>query len=143
MDDTILIGAASVKEAREFKRILQIYEAASHQKINLNKTNIYFFNTPDFSKEMIKRIIKCEEAKLPTKYLGMSLFLRRVKEFWNGVIEKLENKMIGWKNALLNHARRLQLIKTILQSILVYLANIFPISQLVSKKIDQICRKFL
>lgn len=40
MDDTILFSRATVEEAAELKRVLQDYEGASRQKINLDKTEV-------------------------------------------------------------------------------------------------------
>lgn len=48
VDDTILIGKANIEEDRIMKFILDKYEKASSQKINYNKTNIYFSNTPQW-----------------------------------------------------------------------------------------------
>ena len=46
VDDTGLIGLATINEARNFRMILDTYLKASRQKINEGKSSIYFFNTP-------------------------------------------------------------------------------------------------
>ena len=46
VDDTGLMGLATINEARNFRMILDTYLKASRQKINEGKSSIYFFNTP-------------------------------------------------------------------------------------------------
>ncbi len=46
VDDTGLLGRARISEAVNIKKALDIYLKALGQKINDNKSSIYFFNTP-------------------------------------------------------------------------------------------------
>eukprot|EP00253_Pinus_taeda_P034305 PITA_34305 len=45
VDDTMLHGSPTVKEARGYKRILNLFSEASDMEINLSKSTIFFFNT--------------------------------------------------------------------------------------------------
>ena len=46
VDDTALMGMATIREASNMCRVLDIYLAASGQLINEGKSSIFFFNTP-------------------------------------------------------------------------------------------------
>ena len=46
VDDTGLMGLATINEARNLRWILDTYLKASGQHINEGKSSIYFFNTP-------------------------------------------------------------------------------------------------
>ena len=46
MDDTALMGMATIREASNMRRVLDVYLAASGQLINEGKSSIFFFNTP-------------------------------------------------------------------------------------------------
>ena len=46
MDDTTLMGMATIREASNMRRVLDVYLAASGQLINEGKYSIFFFNTP-------------------------------------------------------------------------------------------------
>lgn len=46
VDDTIIMGKAFIVEARNFLKILQLYEEASQQKINFDKSKLFFTHTP-------------------------------------------------------------------------------------------------
>lgn len=46
MDETFLSGESSMGEARAWKSMLEIYAVNAGQKINLDKSKVFFFNTP-------------------------------------------------------------------------------------------------
>lgn len=94
-----------------------------------------------------KRIINflgCNIGELPAKYLGMPLFMGILKvNFWDGVLNKIDNKLVGYKGKLLTYATMLLLTKNTLCSIPLYSACIFKMSMAVANDVDAKCRKFL
>ena len=46
VDDTIMGGEASIKEANEMKYIFDVYSRGSGQLINWDKSSIFFINSP-------------------------------------------------------------------------------------------------
>lgn len=44
VDDTFFIGREKREEAIKFKKILNLYKRASHQKVNIQKTKFYLLN---------------------------------------------------------------------------------------------------
>ena len=75
VDDSIVMGEAFVRNARNIKKALEDYGHASGQIINWNKSVIYFINVNDNRKNKIKRIIGCQIGTLLGSYLGLSLYL--------------------------------------------------------------------
>lgn len=95
-------------------------------------------------KKKISKIWDYSELAPPISYLGMLFFVERLKiQFCNSLIHEIQNKLIGWKEKTLNYTRRLTLIKTILQSIPIYLAMVFKVPIYVCNKIDQIFIRFI
>jgi len=45
VDDTLIIGKAYVVEAKNYMKILQLYEVASQQKVNFDKSKTFFIHT--------------------------------------------------------------------------------------------------
>lgn len=126
MDDTILIGKASIREAQIMKTILDKYERASDQKVNYDKIS-----------NQISQIFQCQLGSLLSTYLGMPLFEGCIQiTFWHKVMDILKNKMAGWKEFLLILAGKIQHAKASLQRILVYTASIFKIPSLVANRND-------
>ncbi|XP_057831111.2 uncharacterized protein LOC131041899 [Cryptomeria japonica] len=58
VDDTTLMGLARIREAESFRYTLDIYIAASGQKVNEHKFSIFFFNTPQTIQRRIADILQ-------------------------------------------------------------------------------------
>jgi len=58
-------------------------------------------------------------------------------------LEKIKNKLSGWKEKVLSYAGKLLLIKHTLIGMSIDSALIFKIPSIVCIKIDHICRRFL
>lgn len=111
----MLIGKDSIKEEKMFMGILVLYKKASDQEVHFEETNIFFFNTALESQIKITHIFKCKTSELPSIYLYMLLFVGQIKKaFWDNIIDKIKSKFSSWKEAMLSHACKLQLIKTTL-----------------------------
>ena len=68
VDDTMLMGVSSVREVRAIKGMLEIYKRASGLKVNKDKSQIYYFNTPPITWWNINRILEFAEGSLLSKY---------------------------------------------------------------------------
>ena len=81
LDDSIVMGEALVRNARNIKRALEDYGQASGQIINWNKSVIYFINVNVSRQNKIKNIMRCEIGSLPSSCLGLPLGLDPPKSF--------------------------------------------------------------
>ena len=91
VDDTMLMGLSTVKEAHGIKEGLDTFLEASGLEINKTKSQVYFFNTPKITRRNILRIIGFSEGELPSKYLGAplaELTIRKVS--WKEILDKLK-----------------------------------------------------
>ena len=73
MDNTMLMGRPSVQEERDFKRCLTIFAKDLGLKVNPEKSQIFFFNTPGVTQRNIIRILGFSMGSLPSKYIGPHL----------------------------------------------------------------------
>lgn len=73
MDDTRLMDMARISEAINIRKAFDIYFKALGQKINDDKSSIYFFNTPQLIHNRITRILRFQIGSLPLMYLGFPL----------------------------------------------------------------------
>lgn len=79
-DDSLLFGSATIPEARVVVDILQKYELASGQKINLAKSSIYFSKSVDeSSREDLCGVFGVGSMVQSDKYLGMPYLVGRLK----------------------------------------------------------------
>lgn len=90
-------------DTRAFKLGLQAYKRAINQRINLEKSSIFFINTPERLQRRINREIEIPIRPLLTSYLGMSLFVGNMsKDLWNSIMDMIQRKLAGWKGLLLS-----------------------------------------
>ena len=106
---------------------MEIYEHASGQKINREKTFLSFSrNTTQDLQEEIKQRFGAEVIQQHETYLGLpSLVGRSKKNTFHALKEILDNKLSGWKEKMLSQARKEILIKVVAQAIPAYTMSVF------------------
>lgn len=118
VDDTMLQGIPTVKEALAYNQILKEFSMATGMEVNLSKSNIFFLNTNISIQRNISRILGFQKDSLATKYLGILLIARPMhKSIWELVLNKLHDRVKKSTLRVLNLAGRLVLKKAVLQSI--------------------------
>ena len=144
MDDTLLHGMPTVKEAEAYKQILDEFGEDSGAEINQSKSMIFFFNTNPTIQRNLANILGFECKSIPTKYLGIPLIDKAYKlSTWEGIVNKLQNRVKNWTYRSLNLARRLILTKSILQAIPAFMMSVFLAPKGILQKIRTIQREFL
>ena len=73
VDGTMLMGHPSIQEARAYKTSLVTFSKASGLEVNLEKSQISFFNTLLITQRNIGIILGFQKGMLPTKYMGVLL----------------------------------------------------------------------
>eukprot|EP00253_Pinus_taeda_P035878 PITA_35878 len=107
VDDTMLQGIPTVKEALAYKQILSDFAMASGMEVNLSKSKIFFFNTNIAIQRNISRILGFQRDSLPLNYLGVPLTAKPLhKNIWEPLINKLQDKTRKWTTRYLNLAGR-------------------------------------
>lgn len=123
--------------------ILNIFAAATGLTTNMQKTELY--------------PIRCEEVDLtflansgrtlstfPCKYLGLPLNIRRpTRATMQPLVEKIANRLPGWKTEFMSCPGRELLIKSVMTSMPTYFMTIFKLSKWAIKAIDRFRRSFL
>ena len=80
-DDSLLFCKASIAECQTIKEILSSYELASGQKVNYDKTAIFFSkNTPMDMREEIRLYLNATSDEPIEKYLGLPPNIGRGKK---------------------------------------------------------------
>eukprot|EP00253_Pinus_taeda_P008568 PITA_08568 len=144
VDDTMLHGTPTMKEATAYKDILHLFSKASGMEINFAKSTIFFFNTHQAVQSHLSRLLGFRIGSLPSRYLGAPLTLKPwQKNHWEKILANMERRCKHWTNRALNFAGRLVLTKAILQAIPQYMLLILPAPKGVLDQIRSIQRSFL
>jgi hypothetical protein len=112
-------------------------------RINLGKSKIVPIGEVEDAEELAN-LLGCRVASLPMTYLSLSLGASyKSTSIWNGVIEKMERRLAGWKRMYLSKGARLTLINSTLSNIPTYYLSLFPIPVKVANRLDKIQKDFL
>ncbi|KAK1407858.1 hypothetical protein QVD17_39485 [Tagetes erecta] len=92
----------------------------------------------------ILSIMPFVEGSLPVKYLGVPLISSRLLyKDCKILVEKLEGKILNWRNRMLSFVGRLQLILSVLSSMHIYWASVFILPARVILDLEAKMRGFL
>ena len=145
-DDTILLGGASPIIACRFKLELNRYFQASGSKLNLSKSQIYGWNINPREMVSISRALNMVGIVSwdSFTYLGVPIFkLKTTCSAWSPIVDKIKKKITGWGPIWLNLARKVVLIKAILNSFPLYQCSLFLAPIKVINQIESLVRSFL
>jgi ribonuclease HI len=143
-DDSLLFCRSSVSQWNHLSAILQQYELASGQKMNSNKTNIFFSkNTQDADKEEIKRVAGIPTTQRYDTYLGLPALVGRSRMgAFKRISERVWKRLQDWKLKFLSQAGKEILLKAVIQAIPTYCMSIFMLPKALSKEINTLMQKF-
>uniref|UniRef100_A0A2N9FBI7 Reverse transcriptase domain-containing protein n=1 Tax=Fagus sylvatica TaxID=28930 RepID=A0A2N9FBI7_FAGSY len=126
-DDSLIFCEASLLECEKLGLLLELYEAASGQKINRQKTAIFFSkNTEDSVRADILRFWGASNTAHFEKYLGLPAVVGRNKtQAFKGIRDRVVKRLEGWKERLLSKAGKEVLIKAVIQALPTYSMSCF------------------
>ena len=144
MDNSLLFCKANSQECQNLVNILQLYEAALGQKINADKSSVFFSsNTPDERRSEVLNLLGPMQDTRHKKYLGLPSIIGNSKvEIFAEIKERVERKLSGWKEKMLSMGGREVLIKAIAQAIPTYTMSCFQILKSLCDEMEAMMRKF-
>jgi ribonuclease HI/exonuclease III len=144
VDDTLLMNSPTVQEATKLNSILSDFSEASGMELNLDKSKLYFFNTPPPVQRHISRLLGIPRSSLPSNYLGVPLTGAAASHIsWDSLLLSISNRLRNWTFRPLNIASRLVLLKSVLQALPTYLFTALAAPKKVIKAIRTLQRNFL
>ena len=131
-------------ECQKIQDILWLYEKASGQKLNRDKTTLFFSrNTSQTMQEELKDILGVPSIQQYEKYLGLPSLVGKEKlTCFSQIKERVWSKIKGWKEKLLSQVGREILIKAVVQAIPTYIMNCFKLPVTLCKDIESLIRRF-
>jgi hypothetical protein len=143
-DDSLLFIEASIEGANEVKTVLEKYCQASGQRINMDKSSIFFSKgcSGDL-KESIKGILEVQRETLNEKYLGMPSDVGRSKSgAFKYLKDRVWKKVLGWMEQLLSVGGKDILIKSVAQAVPTFSMSCFKLPRGLCDHINAMLRKF-
>lgn len=143
-DDSYLYCKADMEEAGRMLNMLQTFEVASGQKVNLSKSSIFFStNMNADSRSSICSALGMMEADERSMYLGLPNMIGRNKSAILGFLkDKVTRRVESWNGKLVSKPGREVLIKSVAQSIPSYAMSVFLLPLEITKDIERTLSKY-
>ena len=141
----MLFAEATTEQAGVVKACLDDFCVASGEKVNENKSRVYFSENVGFT---VRKEIASFLGFLPTsdlgKYLGVPLLHKNAsRQAYNGILEKMDKRLANWKINSLSFAARSTLISSVVSGIPSYTMQSTSLPLYTCDEVNKRCRKFL
>ncbi|CAJ2667177.1 unnamed protein product [Trifolium pratense] len=112
-------------------------------RVNFHKSMLVGVNIPDSWLGEAASALCCKVGNIPFLYLGLPIGgdPRRLC-FWEPVLDRLNNRLSGWRSRFLSIGGRLVLLKSVLTSLPVYALSFFKAPSGIISSIESILIKF-
>ncbi|OMP06477.1 hypothetical protein CCACVL1_01552 [Corchorus capsularis] len=123
----IVSKALANRSCEEVISLLDMFEAASGQKININKSAVLFSaNTTSGVKDELMNFLGVQRVLDNDKYLGLPIMIGRSKcrEF-RFLKDRLQKRINAWNSKLFSKAGKAVMIQAVAQATPVYLMSVF------------------
>jgi len=140
VDDTLIFCRANPNHLRYLCALFVCFEAVFGFSINLAKSELVPMGNVN-NVDGLANIMGYEIFSLPLKYLDFTLGASfKAKYIWDGVIEKIERCLAGWKMMYLSKSGRITLIKRTIFNLPTYFMSLFPLLLGVANHIEKLQR---
>ena len=145
VDDLILFAKVEEQTYEAISEVLSRFCKESGQKVSLEKSRIYFSpNVQEGLKEEICTKLGIQATTNIGKYLGFPIKHRgATRNRLNFIMERLMNKLSGWKAKFLSFPGRSVLVKSVMFAIPNYVMQEEALPIHLCEKFDKIKRDFL
>jgi len=143
-DDLMSFCKGKSSSLQALKNLFHRYAICSGQIVNARKSYIYTSGVSQSRLNNIVQLLGFNIGSLPFTYLGAPIFKGRPKvAYFQRIADKVRNNLSAWKASLLSMAGRIQLIKSVINSMLLHTMTIYswPISLI--KDIEKWIKKFI
>uniref|UniRef100_A0A803PL05 Reverse transcriptase domain-containing protein n=1 Tax=Cannabis sativa TaxID=3483 RepID=A0A803PL05_CANSA len=143
-DDSYLYCRANEREATNVIRLLKIFEEASGQVVNFNKSSIFYSNnTTQNTRDHICHLMQIQAADGTSMYLGLPSLVGKNKKAILGFIkDKLQKRVQHWEGRFLSKAGKEILLKTVAQAFPSYAMSVFLLPLETCKSLEGIMSSF-
>ncbi|XP_019418611.1 PREDICTED: uncharacterized protein LOC109329402 [Lupinus angustifolius] len=143
-DDILLFCKGKKAELCELKKLLKDYAEASGQHVNNSKCKFYTASSSPRKMASLTSYLGFSVGSLPVLYLGIPLFKGRPKKIHlQPIADKILAKLATWKGSTLSIMGRVELVRSIIQSMLVYSFKIYKWPENLLKMVDKGMRNFI
>ena len=140
-----MFAKADPENCAAIREVLDLFCSKSGQSVSGAKSRVYFsLNVDKDSREDFYAILGFQSTPNLSKYLGVPIkHLGSSSQDFNFVLERVKQKLAGWKANLLSLAGRSALVKHVSSTIPNYVMQCGHLPHKITEGIDRVNRNFL
>ncbi|KAG7587392.1 Reverse transcriptase domain [Arabidopsis thaliana x Arabidopsis arenosa] len=143
-DDLMVFVEGNKKSIEGALEVFDEFAVHSGLKISLEKSTLYMAGVSTNVKEEILEQFPFEYGSLPVRYLGLPLLTKKMTATdYLPLLEKIRSQISSWTARTLSFAGRLQLISSVIFSLINFWIAAFRLPKACIKEIDKMCSAFL
>jgi hypothetical protein len=124
-DDVVVFLRLVAEEWGITNAILQIFAQASGLITNLNKTELYPIQCQETDLTFLSAS-NTTVSSFPCQYLWLPLHFRKLpRDLLHPLIQKIGDRLLGWKKNFLSYPSRELLVKTVLYALPTFFLTVF------------------
>ncbi|XP_024004813.1 uncharacterized protein LOC112081968 [Eutrema salsugineum] len=142
-DDIIILFDGTANSLQGISSSLDHFQRLSGLSINKDKTDLLTAGlNPDEAESL--NMFGFRSGSLPIRYLGLPLLHRKLRKAdYSPLTDKIAAKFNGWTVRALSFAGRLQLITSVIYSLVNFWCSAFSLPKGCLKDIEKLCSRFL
>jgi hypothetical protein len=142
-DDCFLFCRSNLQETQHLMNILNTYEKASGQEINLTKSEVFFSRNLSLpAQEDLAKIMGVRHVLGTGNYLGLPSMIGRKKKIFSYIKDRIWKRINSWRGRALSRAGKEVMIKSVLQAIHSYVMSIYLLPETLIKEIERMLNSF-
>lgn len=143
-DDLMIFCKGKMSGLNNLKDLFHKYALNSGQVINCSKSTIYSNSISNIRMNRTVQFLNFNIGTLPFNYLEVLIFKGKPKaSHFQPVVDKICVKLSTWKASLLSMAGRVQLIRSVIQSMMMYNISLYSWPASLIKQVEQKIRNFI
>lgn len=146
MDDVVIFGKGNLKEWEKIWDLINLFSRATGMTVRRRRSFFLYNIIQEEELQSLKAMFPIEFIPLNEgfKYLGYFLKPNNYKKAdWLWLLKKVETKIKHWTHRWLSLGGRLVLVKSVLESILVYWLSLVHVPKSIFEGIRKSCASFL
>lgn len=143
--DNLMVFVERTKESIEGAlSVFAEFAKCSGLNISIEKSTLYMAGVEDTERGRVLQNYPFAEGKLPVRYLGLPLMTKAMnKQDYLPLVERIRGKINTWTCRFLTYAGRLQLIQSVLMSIVNFWSSVFRLPGKCMEEVEHLCAFFL
>jgi hypothetical protein len=144
VDDVVIFCHHDESELRAVHGILDLFGQASGLHTNFAKCSVSPIGCSEEEAAGAARLMGCQLAQFPVKYLGIPLSTRRLPAAsFQPLVDRLADKLPTWRASMMPRAGRLALVRAVLAAIPLHQLMVLGLDKKTLKQVNKILRGFL